>query len=160
MENLDFNAAIGETTEAVKYLRETGSAKVGVVGFCMGGALSFAAAQHAGVDAAAPFYGTPDPAICDPAAIKVPIQAHFGKQDTFKGFSDEESATKFADKLKAAGVPAEVLFYDRSGHAFMNGLTEKGRAKIKEIGQTEPPEEEVKLAFDRLIAFFKKHLSS
>jgi hypothetical protein len=30
----------------------------------MGGALTFAAAQHAGVDAAAPFYGIPDPAIC------------------------------------------------------------------------------------------------
>lgn len=34
------------------------------MGFCMGGALTFAAAQHAGVDCAAPFYGIPDPAIC------------------------------------------------------------------------------------------------
>ena len=33
--------------------------QVGAVGFCMGGALSVAAAQHAGVDCAAPFYGLP-----------------------------------------------------------------------------------------------------
>lgn len=31
--------------------------QVGVIGFCMGGALTFLAAEHAGVDAAAPFYG-------------------------------------------------------------------------------------------------------
>lgn len=65
MSNLDFPGAVKELGEAVKYLKSTGATKVGVVGFCMGGALSFAAAQHAGVDAAAPFYGIPDPAICD-----------------------------------------------------------------------------------------------
>lgn len=65
MNSLDFKAAVGEVTDAVKYLRSSGSKKVGCVGFCMGGALTFAAAQHAGVDCAAPFYGTPDPAICD-----------------------------------------------------------------------------------------------
>jgi carboxymethylenebutenolidase len=65
MSNLDFKAAVGEMTDAVSYLRSSGSPKVGVCGFCMGGALSFAAAQHAGVDCAAPFYGIPDPAICD-----------------------------------------------------------------------------------------------
>lgn len=34
-------------------------AQVGVTGFCMGGALSFLGAEYAGLDAAAPFYGTP-----------------------------------------------------------------------------------------------------
>ncbi len=33
--------------------------QVGVVGFCMGGALSLLAAEHAKVDAAVSFYGTP-----------------------------------------------------------------------------------------------------
>jgi carboxymethylenebutenolidase len=32
---------------------------VGAIGFCMGGALSLAAAQLAGVDCVAPFYGIP-----------------------------------------------------------------------------------------------------
>lgn len=39
--------------------------QVGAVGFCMGGALAFCAAQHCGVAAAAPFYGTPHPAVCE-----------------------------------------------------------------------------------------------
>lgn len=34
------------------------------MGFCMGGALTLCAAQHAGVDAANPFYGLPGPEIC------------------------------------------------------------------------------------------------
>lgn len=70
MTNLDFPAAVKELGEAVSYLKSSGATKVGVVGFCMGGALTFAAAQHAGVNAAAPFYGIPDPAICD---VSVPV---------------------------------------------------------------------------------------
>ncbi len=64
MSNLDFKAAVEEMKQAVSYLRASGASKVGAVGFCMGGALTFCAAQHAGIDAAAPFYGTPNPAIC------------------------------------------------------------------------------------------------
>lgn len=33
--------------------------QVGATGFCQGGVLSFIAAQHAGISAAAPFYGFP-----------------------------------------------------------------------------------------------------
>jgi hypothetical protein len=69
MNHLDFKGAIAEVSTAVQYLRDNGAQKVGCVGFCMGGALTFCAAQHSGVDAAAPFYGTPDPSICDVSAI-------------------------------------------------------------------------------------------
>ena len=41
------------------------AAQVGVVGFCMGGALTLIAAQHANVAAAAPFYGTPQVHLLD-----------------------------------------------------------------------------------------------
>lgn len=159
MSNLDFPGAVKELGEAVKYLKSTGATKVGVVGFCMGGALSFAAAQHAGVDAAAPFYGIPDPAICNPAAIKVPVQAHFGQLDTMKGFSDPESIAAVVDKMKAAGAPVELFMYEHCGHAFMNALTAGGRDKIKEVGQADPPTDEPKKALERLVAFFMQHLA-
>ena len=42
---------------------------------------------------------------------------------------------KVVDKMKAAGVPVELFMYPGSGHAFMNGLTEQGRAKIKGVVQ-------------------------
>ena len=58
------------------------------LGFGMGGALAFCAAEHAGVDCAVAFYGTPPPSACEPTSIKVPIQTHFGKLDTMVGFSD------------------------------------------------------------------------
>ena len=61
------------------------------MGYCMGGALSIAAAVLAGnVDAAAPFYGIPEDSIADPSQCKVPLQGHFGREDTMKGFSDPE----------------------------------------------------------------------
>src|SRR5688572_24160150 len=43
MQGLDWARAIAEITAAVKSLRERGCAKVGVVGFCMGGALAMIA---------------------------------------------------------------------------------------------------------------------
>jgi dienelactone hydrolase len=48
-----------------------------------------------------------------------------------QGFSDPESIQKVVDSMKAAGADVELFMYDGSGHAFMNALTEKGRAKIK-----------------------------
>src|SRR5688500_15546365 len=44
LKNLDWGKATAQITAAVRYLRGQGSAKVGVVGFCMGGALSMIAA--------------------------------------------------------------------------------------------------------------------
>ena len=80
MSNLDFKAAIGELGQAVDYLHSTGSPKVGCIGFCMGGALSFCAAQHAGVDCAVPFYGIPSREVCQPEVIKVPVQVKDHRQ--------------------------------------------------------------------------------
>lgn len=57
---------------------------------CMGGALSFCAAQHANVECAIVFYGIPSRTNCQPESIKVPIEAHFGKLDQITGFSDPE----------------------------------------------------------------------
>jgi len=58
---LDFKAAVGEISEACEYLKATGSPKVAIAGFCMGGALTLAAASEGvAVCAAAPFYGIPD----------------------------------------------------------------------------------------------------
>jgi dienelactone hydrolase len=48
-----------------------------------------------------------------------------------QGFSDPESIQKVVDSMTAAGAAVELFMYDGSGHAFMNALTEKGRAKIK-----------------------------
>ncbi len=57
----------------------------------MGGALSLASAVRVpGIDAVVAFYGTPPPQLADPTESKVPVQAHFGEEDTMKGLSDKE----------------------------------------------------------------------
>jgi carboxymethylenebutenolidase len=73
MSGLDFRAATAEVGAAAAYLRASGAPSVGVVGFCMGGALALAAAQHAGVDAAISFYGIPgSPEVCEVRARRRP----------------------------------------------------------------------------------------
>lgn len=63
--------------------------KVGVTGYCMGGALSIASAVLIPeVDAVVAFYGVPSPQLADPAQAKTPVQAHFGEKDNIVGFSD------------------------------------------------------------------------
>lgn len=54
MSNLDWQVAVEEIKTVAKALKAAGHRKVGITGFCMGGALSFAGAQHsADIDAGA-----------------------------------------------------------------------------------------------------------
>ena len=65
------------------------------MGFCMGGALTFAAlASIQGWKAGGVFYGIPDLNIFRLDKIKSPVIAHFGGQDPLQGFSDKQSALK------------------------------------------------------------------
>jgi hypothetical protein len=60
----------------------------------MGGALSIASGcRIPEVDAVVAFYGIPPPELADPTHAKAPVQAHFGANDTMKGFSDPEVTT-------------------------------------------------------------------
>lgn len=118
--------------------------KIGIVGFCMGGAMAFAAAVAVdGLSCAVPFYGIPVEAYFDPTKVQVPIQAHFAKTD---GWAKPELAAEFRDGVIAAGGTMEVFVYD-AGHAFM-------RASDPAVYD----EEAAKLAWSRAVAFLKTHL--
>ena len=82
MSGLDFvGASDQDIAGAVKHLAGM-SRKVGVMGFCMGGALTIAAAARVpGVACGVPFYGVPPGELADPAKIKIPMQGHFANQD-------------------------------------------------------------------------------
>src|SRR5262249_18817780 len=82
MSGLDWPRALKEVTAAAEHLRthETSNGKVAVMGFCMGGALSFAAAcQIPSLAAVVPFYGLPEKA--DYTKVTAPILAHFATKD-------------------------------------------------------------------------------
>ncbi len=58
---LDFGGAVQDIIAATNDLLSKGYKKVGITGFCMGGALTIAAAANgAAVSAVVPFYGVPD----------------------------------------------------------------------------------------------------
>ncbi|CAK0783403.1 hypothetical protein CVIRNUC_006602 [Coccomyxa viridis] len=160
MDDLDFKAATEEIKTAAGWLREKGAPKVGVTGFCMGGALTFLGAEYAGVDACAPFYGTPPAELGHPEKITIPVQAHGGEEDGFEGFADVKTMKTFVDRIIAAGNTNATLYtYPGEGHAFMNnGNNEDIRTKMESGGLPIGNKASQDKAWERVSAFFKEHL--
>ena len=117
MTGLNFgDAASQDVRGAVQFLK-TRCAKVGVTGFCMGGALtllSLGAAPE--IDAAVVWYGLPPLEYIDANRIKVPLQAHWAVQDQFFPIA---TVDQLQDKLREAGVDFEFHRY-LAHHAFAN----------------------------------------
>lgn len=95
------------------------SDNMGVIGFCMGGGLTWhAAAKLDHVGAAAPFYGG-DPEMTDEEVgqVSVPVLAIFGELD--QGVSPEVTNRRAA-QMDEAGVKHETIIYPEAQHAFFN----------------------------------------
>ena len=82
MTALDFgDAASQDIRGAAQFLKRSAS-KVGVTGFCMGGALTLLAlTQSSEVDAGVVWYGYPPLDFIDASRIKAPLLAHWATQD-------------------------------------------------------------------------------
>jgi carboxymethylenebutenolidase len=145
MSSLDFPGATHQDIRgAVQYLQATQQGKVGVMGFCMGGALTIAAAVHVPeVAAAVCFYGIPPKDFADPAKIRVPLQAHFANKD---GWCTPQAADELDKAMRAAGQTPEIHRYD-ADHAFFN----ERRGEVYEAACAN-------LAWERTIAFLGKAL--
>jgi len=117
MSGIDFRGATHkDLLGAVRHLKTLG-ASVAVMGFCMGGALTIAAAVHIPeTDAAVCFYGLPDPTFADPAKIRKPLQGHFANNDDWCTPAKVDELEKV---MTAAGAKPEIYRYD-AAHAFFN----------------------------------------
>ena len=117
MNGLDFQGATHEDLRgAVRHLKTLG-ASVAVMGFCMGGALTIAAAVHIPeTDAAVCFYGLPDQTFADPAKIRKPLQGHFANTDDWCTPAKVDELEKM---MTAAGAKPQIHRYD-AVHAFFN----------------------------------------
>ncbi len=95
--------------------RPDGNGKVGVTGFCFGGAQSNALAVRMGPDlaAAAPFYGAAAPA-ADVPKISAAILVHHGELD--KTLAEAWPAYQAA--LKTASIPHDGYVYPAAVHGF------------------------------------------
>ncbi len=150
MQGLDFaDAATQDSAGAARYLRDRGVKHVGVMGFCMGGALAMISVMH-GVpfDAASIWYGYPPAAAGDPATITVPIQGHWALED---GFFTIDGVDSIERKLEAAGNRPEFHRYEAK-HGFYN----TGQPGQGGLGHYEPKHAET--AWRRTIEFFDRTL--
>lgn len=128
MKGLNFKSAVNDILEASKFLREKGCKNVGVIGFCMGGALALAAASadnNNNLQVALPYYGIPNQDDFPVKNIKCPVLMQVGKLDDTKGFSDPESCENLKKKAKEANVDFELIVWEGCKHAFMNQDSEK-----------------------------------
>lgn len=144
MDALDFPGATHQDIRgAVDHLRNL-SGKVGVMGFCMGGALTIGAAVHVPhVDAGVCFYGVPPKAFADPAKIRIPFQGHFASRD---GWITPAVVDALEADMKAAGNPPEIYRYT-ADHAFFN----RTRPEVYDDAASA-------LAWERTLAFLHQHL--
>ena len=83
MNELNFGEAAGQDIRgAVQYLKSTGSSKVAVTGFCMGGALTVLSACNVPeLDATVVWYGYPPLEYVDAKAVTKPMMAHWALHD-------------------------------------------------------------------------------
>src|SRR5256884_1453297 len=118
--------------------------KLGVTGFCWGGSTTnfLAVTLGGGVHAALPFYGAAAETAGVPA-IKAPLLIQYAENDERVNamWPPHEAAPK------ASGVPYEMYMYPGTQHGFHNNSTPRYH------------EASAKLAWERTIAFFKKHLA-
>jgi len=156
--------ALADIRSCVAVLRESGIEKVGITGFCMDGMYALLAACGCrGLSASVAYYGLLsyqhgllhadgglDPArkprqpIDAVADLACPLLCCFGEDDEFVPMSDIDALRRGLDR---AAQPAEVVVYPDCGHAFMNDTRPEAYRP-----------ETAKLAWERMLAFFRSHL--
>jgi carboxymethylenebutenolidase len=144
MQGLDFgDAATQDARGAAIYLKESGG-KVGVIGYCMGGALALLCAMHVPeFNAAVVYYGYPPAEAGDPATIRIPVLGHWALHDEHFPIAGVDA---LEEKLKSGSVPYEFYRCDAK-HAFANP---------KGLGNYD--RESAETAWERTVEFFHRTL--
>ena len=118
-----FDPALGlsDVLATIAHLRSLPSVTggVGVLGFCLGGSLAFAAAAEGDPDVAVSFYGsTVAEQIAALSRVECPIQFHFGGRDPYIPRSD----VAVVEAAVATHPGAEIHVQEEAGHAFHNNV--------------------------------------
>jgi len=138
-------AMLADFMAGAEFLRDhpTTNGKVGVTGFCFGGAITnLMAVKQPWLSCAVPFYGG-WPSAEEAAQLEVPLQIHLA------GLDDRVNAgwPAYQAALDAAGKVYEVYIYEGVNHGFHNDTTPRY------------DEAAAKLAWSRTLDFFGKHLA-
>jgi carboxymethylenebutenolidase len=135
--NPDWAAMLRDTQAAIDAVRDVGP--VGIIGFCLGGSVAYAAATKlAGLSAAVGYYGGAIARFADDKP-QVPTQLHFGEKDASIPLRD-------VDMIRAKRPELEIHVYPGAQHGFHCDERASYDKKSAEI------------AWPRSLAFFAKHL--
>lgn len=133
----DWPAMLRDTQAAIDAVKGVGP--VGIIGFCLGGSVAYAAATKLkGLSAAVGYYGGAVVRFADDKPA-VPTQLHFGEKDTGIPLADVET-------IKVKRPDVEVFVYPGAQHGF--GCDERA--------SYDKPSSD--LAWQRSLAFFAKNL--
>lgn len=148
MQALPVDRAARDLGGAVDYLLslpETTGQKVGVIGFCMGGAfvLTMAAQQGDRIDAAVPFYPASQ-SVPDLTGLRSPVQLHLAGNDDFLS---SEAASALVEAISTGGHQAPEVHTYPAGHAFFNDENLLGTYDATQAD----------LAWGRAVAFLRSH---
>ena len=151
MTGLNFgDAASQDIRGAVQYLKMR-APKVGVTGFCMGGALTLLALTNIPeADAGVVWYGCPPLEYIDAKALRVPLLGHWAIQDEFFKI---DTIDALEQKLREANADFEFHRY-LAHHAFANE-TAAGPGRIP---GTQYDAVWAQQAWDRTMRFFGRTL--
>jgi carboxymethylenebutenolidase len=132
---LDWAKVMMDTEAAIDALKREGS--VAVIGFCLGGSVSYlAATKLGGLAAAVCYYGGQIIQHIDKKP-RCPVQMHFGALDTHIPMSDVEM-------MKEKQPQAEIYVYQHAGHGF----------HCDERGSYDQPSS--RIAWERTLGFLKR----
>ncbi|WP_315722935.1 MULTISPECIES: dienelactone hydrolase family protein [unclassified Bradyrhizobium] len=136
--NPDWQGFLRDTQAAIDAVKDAGP--VGIIGFCLGGSIAYAAATKlTGLKAAVGYYGGAIVRFADDKPT-VPTQLHFGEKDAGIPLADVET-------IEAKRPDVEIFVYPGAQHGF--GCDERA--------SYDKPSSD--LAWTRSLDFFRQHLS-
>ena len=143
MERLDEAQAARDTVGAVDYLGDLSKTRIGLIGFCLGGTITFlAAAGSSAVGAAVPIYPTSAPEDVL-RLINAPVLALYAEHDPIVPPAQAELVEEV---LRGRAASVETHVYPGVEHAFFNDVDPR---------YNRPAAEDV---WNRTLALFRKHL--
>ena len=145
MGNFDQDTGIKDIQATINFIRDTERvAKIGCVGYCLGGRLAFMSAARTDIDASVGYYGVGIDSLLDEKdAITGPIMLHIPTND---GFVDATTQVAMHEGLDNH-AKATLHDYEGLDHGF---ATEVGERR---------DEQAATLADGRTTAFFAEHLA-
>ena len=145
---LDIGQVEKDLRGAIDYLLardQVASARVGTIGFCMGGQLSlYAACENASVGACVVFYGIHPNVKPNLLTLEAPVLGFFAEKDEFVS---PAAARQLETDLKTAGKTTDFTIFEGAEHAFFNN----SRPEVYHAAYAAT-------CWSRTLAFYREHV--